>query len=265
MTAPLPAELRLCLRRRRVPSSTGSVVAVSLRVPSDVGCIEEVIDLLMRHLCTDSWLCRRLRFNLRVALAEALANAIIAGNQEDRSKWVEVQAELGGDLLKVEVTDQGPASIPPDRRSADARGARPGQRTRPLPDPEAGGRRPVQCLGELHLHDTSAPLTGLESVADALGALVGARVRLWRYDGRGLRAFGAGIDPGFSPPFLSRPAWYRPRPGRPGSPRCPMPRASGSRSAPSPSPAPPNCRPSCWVFSLPSSPPSGKRRRSPTS
>lgn len=112
MTAPLPAELRLTVRRRRIPSPTGSTVQVSLRVPSDVGCIEEVIDLLMRHLCNDSWLCRRLRFNLRVAVAEALANAIVAGNQEDRSKWVEVQAELGGDLLKVEITDQGPGFDP---------------------------------------------------------------------------------------------------------------------------------------------------------
>jgi len=38
-------------------------------------------------------------------------------------------------------------------------------------------------------------------VADALGALAGARVRLWRFDGRGLRAFGAGVDPGFTPPI----------------------------------------------------------------
>lgn len=36
-------------------------------------------------------------------------------------------------------------------------------------------------------------------MADALGALVGARVRLWRYDGRGLRAFGSAPDPGFTP------------------------------------------------------------------
>ncbi|MDZ4864095.1 MAG: GAF domain-containing SpoIIE family protein phosphatase [Gemmatimonadota bacterium] len=38
-------------------------------------------------------------------------------------------------------------------------------------------------------------------MADALGALTGARVRLWRYDGRVLRVFGAGADPGFSPPL----------------------------------------------------------------
>jgi serine/threonine-protein kinase RsbW len=90
-----------------VPSASGATVQVSLRVPSDVACIEEVVDLLMRHCCSDSWLCRRRRFNLRVAVAEALANAIVAGNQEDRSKWVQVQAELAGDQIRIEVTDQG--------------------------------------------------------------------------------------------------------------------------------------------------------------
>jgi serine/threonine-protein kinase RsbW len=117
MTAPLPASLRLCVRRRRVPSPSGATVQVSLRVPSEVSCIEEVVDLLMRHCCSSGWLCRKLRFNLRVAIAEALANAIVAGNQEDRSKWVQVQAEVCGDLIRIEVTDQGtgfdPESILP--------------------------------------------------------------------------------------------------------------------------------------------------------
>ncbi|HSB53308.1 MAG TPA: GAF domain-containing SpoIIE family protein phosphatase [Gemmatimonadales bacterium] len=38
-------------------------------------------------------------------------------------------------------------------------------------------------------------------MADALGALAGARVRLWRFDGRSLRAFGSAGDPGFTPPI----------------------------------------------------------------
>ncbi len=38
-------------------------------------------------------------------------------------------------------------------------------------------------------------------MADALGALTGARVRLWRYDGRTLRKVGAAPDPGFTPPI----------------------------------------------------------------
>lgn len=112
MTAPLPASLRLCVRRRRVPDASGATVQVSLRVPSDVACIEEVVDLLMRHCCTGGWLGRRLRFNLRVATAEALANAIVAGNLEDRSKWVQVQAEVRGDQIRIEVTDQGPGFDP---------------------------------------------------------------------------------------------------------------------------------------------------------
>ena len=113
MTAPLPASLQLCVRRRRVPGPSGAMVQVSLRVPSDVACIEEVVDLLLRHCCSGGWLCRKLRFNLRVAVAEALANAIVAGNNEDRSKWVQVQAELCGDQIRIEVTDQG-AGFDPD-------------------------------------------------------------------------------------------------------------------------------------------------------
>lgn len=113
MTAPLPASLQLCVRRR--PDPAGASVRVSLRVPSDVACIEEVVDLLMRHCTHSAWLCRRLRFNLRVALAEALANAIVAGNHEDRAKSVLVEADLDRDQVRVEVTDEGdgfdPATI----------------------------------------------------------------------------------------------------------------------------------------------------------
>lgn len=41
-------------------------------------------------------------------------------------------------------------------------------------------------------------------MADALGALAGARVRLWRYDGRALRRFGSAPDPGYTPPIPLR-------------------------------------------------------------
>lgn len=112
MTAPLPASLQLCVRRRRVPNAAGATVEISLRVPSDVGCIEEVVDLLLRHCCVGPWISRKVRFNFRVAVAEALANAIVAGNQEDRSKWVEVQAECCGEQIRIEVTDQGPGFDP---------------------------------------------------------------------------------------------------------------------------------------------------------
>ncbi|MDH4131205.1 MAG: hypothetical protein OEV95_05290, partial [Gemmatimonadota bacterium] len=42
-------------------------------------------------------------------------------------------------------------------------------------------------------------------MADQLATLAGARVRLWRFDGRGLRRVGHGPDPGFTPPIPLQP------------------------------------------------------------
>lgn len=129
---PLPATLRLCVRRTPLRGPDGSRVEVSLRVPSDVACVEEVVDLLVRHCCRGEWTAsRRFRFNLRVAVAEALANAIIAGNGEDNTKSVLVHAELLQDQIQVSVTDEGPgfdiASLPemnaaPDLEDSNGRG-----------------------------------------------------------------------------------------------------------------------------------------------
>jgi serine/threonine-protein kinase RsbW len=58
--------------------------------------------------------CERLAFagpratlNLRVALGEALANAILYGNRQDPEKHVHVQAELRPGEVVVTVTDEG--------------------------------------------------------------------------------------------------------------------------------------------------------------
>ena len=114
-----PAALRLCVRRTPVPGPGGSFVEVSLRVPSDVGCVEEVVDLVDRHCCQGQCIAsKRFRFNLRVAVAEALANAIIAGNGEDHSKVVLIHAELKDDVVLLSVTDEGPgfdvSALPPE-------------------------------------------------------------------------------------------------------------------------------------------------------
>jgi serine/threonine-protein kinase RsbW len=127
-----PAALRLCVRRTPSPGPGMNSVEVTLRVPSDVGCVEEVVDLVDRHCCQgDCTLSRRFRFNLRVAVAEALANAIIAGNGEDHSKVVLVRAELRDDAVLLSVTDEGPgfdvSSLPsehdlPDLERSNGRG-----------------------------------------------------------------------------------------------------------------------------------------------
>jgi len=128
----LPATLRLCVRRTPIRGPEGSRVVVSLRVPSDVSCVEEVVDLVVRHCCRGGWTdTRRFRFNLKVAVAEALANAIVAGNGEDCSKSVMVNAELLQDQIRVSVTDEGPGfdisalpgpTILPDLEDSNGRG-----------------------------------------------------------------------------------------------------------------------------------------------
>jgi len=50
---------------------------------------------------------RRARFNLRVALCEALANAIVYGNALDPLKWVEIEVTADDDQFAVRVVDQG--------------------------------------------------------------------------------------------------------------------------------------------------------------
>src|SRR5207237_169709 len=53
--------------------------------------------------------------------------------------------------------------------------------------------------GQLLVHDASPPVARPDGSLDALRALVGGPVRLWRFDGRGLRP-SAGGDPGWTPP-----------------------------------------------------------------
>jgi serine/threonine-protein kinase RsbW len=112
MTLPL----RLCVRRTAVAEGTAPTVRVSLRLPSDVDCIEQAVSLVTHHCLAGVQASPRIRFRLQVALSEALANAIIRGNAEDHSKSVLIQVELQPELIRIDVTDEGrgfdPASVP---------------------------------------------------------------------------------------------------------------------------------------------------------
>ncbi len=85
---------------------------VTLRLPSDVECIEEAVELVTRHCLAGHDAPPRTRFRLQVVLSEALSNAIMRGNREARDKWVEVRAELGPEVIRLEVTDEGPGFNP---------------------------------------------------------------------------------------------------------------------------------------------------------
>ena len=112
----MPSALRLCVRRSQAQDGSGAGVLVTLRLPSEVACIEEAVELVTRHCLAGHDTPTNTRFRLQVVLSEALSNAIVRGNQEDRGKWVDVRAELGPDAIRLEVTDEGagfdPAAVP---------------------------------------------------------------------------------------------------------------------------------------------------------
>lgn len=82
-------------------------VELLLRVPSDLSFVAEAVDLVASHTPSGILSPRRVQFNLRTVLAEALANAITYGNREDPTKNVEVRVEARSEFIRVTVTDSG--------------------------------------------------------------------------------------------------------------------------------------------------------------
>lgn len=129
MTAPL----RLSVQRTDVPlpESARTALRISVRLPSQLEVLEEAVDVVARHCLAEGLSPRRARFHLRVALCEALANAIIYGNRQDPAKAVEVHVTVTDAMFRVEVVDEGggfdPACLaapvlPDDLEAAGGRG-----------------------------------------------------------------------------------------------------------------------------------------------
>ena len=97
--------LRLDVRRRA--AATGTDTELSLDVPSDLQYVGPAVDLLADRLAPGPLSPRRIRFNFRTALAEALANAIAYGNHHDPARLVRVLVEVGRDAVRLHVTDEG--------------------------------------------------------------------------------------------------------------------------------------------------------------
>jgi serine/threonine-protein kinase RsbW len=95
-----------------------------LELPNDLGAIERSVDYLLER-CRDAgfdedWL----RLNLRVGVAEALANAMMYGNARDPGKRVTLEAWCSPETIRIRVTDEGPGFDP-----------------KKLPDPTLPGNR----------------------------------------------------------------------------------------------------------------------------
>jgi serine/threonine-protein kinase RsbW len=82
-------------------------VAIELKIPSDVRYIERVVELVTRQCEQLCYTARHCALNVPVALTEALSNAILRGNNENRDKHVRVRAEVDHVALVMEVADEG--------------------------------------------------------------------------------------------------------------------------------------------------------------
>lgn len=133
-----PAELRLCWRRHVGGAETvrsdlfGEVKGrVYLEFPSSVRFVRDVVDEVVDACERLAFSGTRATLNLRVALGEAVANAILYGNREDPTKLVYVKAELSSGQARVTVSDEGPGfdpstihdpTLPENRQRSHGRG-----------------------------------------------------------------------------------------------------------------------------------------------
>ena len=81
--------------------------SMRLDVPSDLAMVGDAVELVASHLPPGTLSPRRISFNLRTALAEALGNAIRYGTGEDPARVVRVRVELGRDYVRIYVVDDG--------------------------------------------------------------------------------------------------------------------------------------------------------------
>jgi serine/threonine-protein kinase RsbW len=96
-----------------IPDNVEHVFSADVVIFSDTSearTVQESIEQLLRaRHATD-----RDIFGVKLALEEALVNAIKHGNQMDRSKTVHIRYRFQGDRLEVSITDQGSGFDPSD-------------------------------------------------------------------------------------------------------------------------------------------------------
>jgi len=97
-------------------AADGLDTEMRLRIPSDLTRIERVVELVATHLEARFSCHETIRLNVRVALAEALANAMQYGNRRDPAREVRLRLAWGSHRIEAEVTDEGdgfdPSAVP---------------------------------------------------------------------------------------------------------------------------------------------------------
>jgi len=80
---------------------------IDVSIPSDVRYIEGIVVAVMRDCNEHQLAAHHCSLNVPVALTEALSNAILYGNQQDRTKSVRFRATLDDERIVFEVGDEG--------------------------------------------------------------------------------------------------------------------------------------------------------------
>jgi serine/threonine-protein kinase RsbW len=95
------------------PPHLGPSPTVEVTIPSDTAearAVQEQIEKLLqeRHTSEKDIFC------IKLALEEALVNAIKHGNQMDRSKKVQISFRIHADRFECQISDEGPGFDPED-------------------------------------------------------------------------------------------------------------------------------------------------------
>ncbi|QDT57199.1 Anti-sigma F factor [Caulifigura coniformis] len=90
-----------------------SAVHLEITIPSDTSAGHEVQERIVSLMEEREYSMRDV-FSVRLALEEALVNAIKHGNQLDPDKSVRIQCDVEQDRVYVEIEDQGPGYVPDD-------------------------------------------------------------------------------------------------------------------------------------------------------
>lgn len=95
------------------PTDLGSVPFTDVTIPSDTAEARRVQEEIEQQLAARRASDQEI-FSIRLALEEALVNAIKHGNQMDRARKVQIAYRLLTDRLEIRITDEGAGFDPSD-------------------------------------------------------------------------------------------------------------------------------------------------------
>ncbi len=80
-------------------------------IASDPAAGRQVVEEVLAELERQNWIAHDI-FSIHLALEEALANAIKHGNGKDSAKQVHVQCAIFAEMIRIQVSDEGPGFTP---------------------------------------------------------------------------------------------------------------------------------------------------------